>query len=351
MAELAAPAVGDWDFPRGTASIELMTRFAAGRGLAADRLLAATTLSPDLLADPAVQVDARQELAVVRALAGLDGADATALDLGCRYRVTTFGIFGFACISSPTLRDAMVFALRYFDLSFAFCIPHVVVGAGHLTLELDDSRVPADVARFLVLRDLAAIFTVMRDLLPEIALEDLSFRHESSTADPYLAAFGVRPRFGADACRATLDPALLARPLPQANDQTVAVCAAQCEVLVARKRQRSGISQQVRERLVRLGGVDAGMDEIARQLTLSTRTLRRRLTEAGTSYRALVDEVRQALAEELLDLGVLSVEDVAYRLGYAEASSFIYAFKRWTGMTPAAFARRFRAARRAPPGR
>jgi AraC-like DNA-binding protein len=351
MAELAAPAVGDWDFPRGTASIELMTRFAAERGLPAGKLLAATTLTPDLLADPAAGVDARQELAVVRALAGLDGSDAAALELGRRYRVTTFGIFGFACISSPTLRDAMLFALRYFDLSFAFCIPHVVLGADRLTLELDDSRVPADVARFLVLRDLTAIFAVMRDLLPEIALEELTFRHETATPEEYRAAFGVLPRFGADACRATLDPALLSRPLPQANDQTVALCAAQCETLVARRRQRSGIAQLVRERLVRLGGVDAGMDEIAGQLTLSTRTLRRRLTEAGTSYRALVDEVRQTLAEELLDTGVLSVEDVAYRLGYAEASSFIHAFKRWTGMTPAAFARRFRAARRGPPGR
>ncbi|MDX3194054.1 AraC family transcriptional regulator [Streptomyces sp. MN03-5084-2B] len=351
MAELAAPAVGDWDFPRGTASIELMTRFAAERGLPAGRLLTNTTLTPELLADPSVQVDARQELAVVRALAGLDGSDATALELGCRYRVTTFGIFGFACISSPTLRDAMLFALRYFDLSFAFCIPHVVLGADRLTLELDDSRVPADVARFLVLRDLAAIFAVLRDLLPGTALDELTFRHEPATPEAYRAAFGVRPRFGADACRATLDPALLSRPLPQANDQTVALCAAQCEALVTRRRERSGISQQVRERLVRLGGVDAGMDEVARRLTLSTRTLRRRLTEAGTSYRALVDEVRQTLAEELLDTGVLSVEDVAYRLGYAEASSFIHAFKRWTGMTPAAFARRFRAARRGPPGR
>jgi AraC-like DNA-binding protein len=351
MAEFAAPAVGDWDFPRGTASIELMTRFAADRGLSAERLLAVTSLTPELLADPGAQVDARQELAAVRALVALDGSDAAALELGQRYRVTTFGIFGFACISSPTLRDAMLFALRYFDLSFAFCIPHVVADGDRITLELDDSRVPADVARFLVLRDLSAIFSVMRDLLPEIALDDLGFRHDESTVDAYVTAFGLVPRFGADACRATLDPAFLGRPLPQANEQTVALCAAHCETLVARKRQRSGISQQVRERLVRLGGVDAGMDEIARQLTLSTRTLRRRLAEAGTSYRALVDEVRQALAEELLDTGVLSVEDVAYRLGYAEASSFIYAFKRWTGMTPAAFARRFRAARQAPPGR
>jgi AraC-like DNA-binding protein len=63
------------------------------------------------------------------------------------------------------------------------------------------------------------------------------------------------------------------------------------------------------------------------------------LEEAGTSYRALLDEVRRALAEELLVATPLSVDDVAIRLGYAEATPFIYAFKRWTGVTPAAYRR------------
>ena len=72
---------------------------------------------------------------------------------------------------------------------------------------------------------------------------------------------------------------------------------------------------------------------------MSPRTLRRKLTEAGTSYRALQDEVRQALAEELLSTGALTVSDVALRLGYAEAASFIRAFKRWTGRTPSAYLR------------
>lgn len=342
MAELALPAVRDWDFPRGTASVLLMTRFAEERGV-----LLSGGLTEGELSDPRHQIDARQELAVVRALVeALGGDDDVALALGSRYRVTTFGIFGFACISSPTLRDAMLFALRYLDLSFTFCIPHVRAEPAGLVLEMDEERVPADVARFLLLRDLGAIFTVMRDLLPGITLDALAFRHlESSTVDAYVKVFGIRPEFGAGAHRAVLDPALLDRRLPQANEQTVALCAAQCDELVARRRHRTGVPQQVREQLVRLGGADAGMDEIARRLAFSPRTLRRRLTEAGTGYRTLVDEVRRALAEELLDTGALSVDDVALRLGYAEASSFIHAFKRWTGLTPAAYARRSRRGR------
>lgn len=313
MAEIAVPAVRDWDFPRSAASILLISQFAAERGAGPDDVLRGTALTSGQLLDPAVQVDARQELAVIRNVAGrLGDEDTVALALGRRYHVTTFGIFGFACISSPTLRDAMAFALRYLDLSFTFCIPHIAVDGEKISLTLNDERVPGNVARFLALRDLSAIYTVMRDLLPSVKLRTLSWRHgKPATIESYVDVFGVRPQFGADTNMATLDLAYLDHPLPQANEHTVAICEAQCRELVAR------------------------------ELNLSARTLRRRLTEAGTSYRALVDEVRQTLAEEMLGIGALSVEDVAIRLGYAEASSFIYAFKRWKGVTPAAYVRRF----------
>jgi AraC-like DNA-binding protein len=339
--------VADWDFPRSPASILLISRFAEERG--AGNVLYGVTLTEEDLRDPELQIDARQELAVVRNLAHALGYRAeAAIALGSRYHVTTFGIFGFACISSPTLREAMQLSLRYLDLSFTFSIPHVTVDEQRVALTLDDERVPVDVASFLVLRDLAAICTMMRDLLPDITLDSVRFRHpEPSTVDAYLAAFGLRPEFSCPANVSTLDISWLDRPLPQANEHTVALCEAQCRELVARRRARSGISHEVRERLIRVGGADTGMDAVARELNMSPRTLRRRLEEAGTSYRSLVDEVRETLAEELLDTGALSVEDVAIRLGYAEASSFIYAFRRWKGITPAAYARRH-PVRRAP---
>jgi AraC-like DNA-binding protein len=348
MAELAVPAIRDWDYPRTAASILLMTRFGEEHGAAG--LLRGTSLAPDQLRDPGLQVDARQELAVVRNLVHeVGGGGEIAMELGSRYQLTTFGIFGFACISSPTLRDAMAFALRYLDLSFTFCIPHVVLDTEKISMILHDERVPGDVADFLVLRDLSAIFTVMRDLLPEISFRTMAFRRVNlSTVDSYVNFFGVAPSFAAEENVVTLDLDFLDLRLPQANEQTVAICEDQCRELVTRKRARTGIPHDVRERLVRVGGVDAGMDVVARELAMSPRTLRRRLAEAGTSYRALVDEVRQALAEEMLATGALSVDDVAIRLGYAEASSFIYAFKRWKGITPAAFARR--ASPRGPSG-
>ena len=78
----------------------------------------------------------------------------------------------------------------------------------------------------------------------------------------------------------------------------------------------------------------APMSGVAAALGVSDRTLRRRLAADGTSYQRLLDDVRESLAVELLGTGRLRVQDVAVRLGYAEASSFILAFRRWTGRTP-----------------
>lgn len=72
-------------------------------------------------------------------------------------------------------------------------------------------------------------------------------------------------------------------------------------------------------------------------LQLSERTLRRRLAEEGTSLGALLDEVREKLAEELLVTGGSPVAQVAQRLGYLELSSFSQAFRRWKGMGPQAY--------------
>jgi AraC-like DNA-binding protein len=69
-------------------------------------------------------------------------------------------------------------------------------------------------------------------------------------------------------------------------------------------------------------------------MAVAERTLRRQLAAEGTSYQRLLDEVRVSLADRLLGTGTLTVTQVAQRLGYAEAASFIHAHRRWHGVTP-----------------
>lgn len=104
------------------------------------------------------------------------------------------------------------------------------------------------------------------------------------------------------------------------------------------RRVESSTLESVRARiLAAFRDGNPGLEQIARQLHMSPRTLRRRLEDEGVSFRALRDRLREERARELLMDPKLVIGEVAHRLGFAEASAFHRAFKRWTGLTPAEY--------------
>ena len=89
--------------------------------------------------------------------------------------------------------------------------------------------------------------------------------------------------------------------------------------------------------IIGVGGMGPTARLMAELVETSPRTLHRRLTEGGTSYRKLLDEVRLERAAERLSRDEVSVKELAYELGYSGPNNFIRAFKRLTGRTPVAF--------------
>ena len=75
------------------------------------------------------------------------------------------------------------------------------------------------------------------------------------------------------------------------------------------------------------------MTAVAAQLGLQERTLRRRLAAESTSYDAIVDDVRRRLAVEYLQMTRMSVDDVAWKVGFSDSSNLRRAIRRWTGKT------------------
>ena len=130
----------------------------------------------------------------------------------------------------------------------------------------------------------------------------------------------------------------LGKNSPLADANTARKIEQQCRDLLERRLSRVGVAGQVRSRLLHNPGELPSMPTIADELHIDQRTLRRRLAAEGTSYRALLDEVRRQLALELLQQD-LSVEEISRHLGYAETANFTHAFKRWEGTAPSYFRR------------
>ena len=86
---------------------------------------------------------------------------------------------------------------------------------------------------------------------------------------------------------------------------------------------------------MRSGNARLSIDQVAGALQLSVRTLRRRLSEEGTSFRELCERVRVQMAQNLLAERGMTVAAAAERLGFSDARTFRRAFKRWLGQIPA----------------
>ncbi|UUW88028.1 AraC family transcriptional regulator [Pimelobacter simplex] len=332
-------ATRDWDFPRYVAGTALLVALGSARGLDPALLLRGTGLGARDVADHRREVTAAQELRVVRNLLAADPR-VTGAEAGAAYHASTFGPLGFALLSSPTLGDAANLALRFIDLSFSFTPLSAVVEDGAVVVTGDEHAVPPDVRAFVVERDLAAIWTVLREICggaPRLNAVGLPFpAPDDDAAAGRRAAFGVAPRWASRSATLRFDASWLDLRLPQANAHAFALAESLCLDLVSprRDRRRHGIAEEVRILVAQRLEDGAPMAAVAAALGLSERSLRRRLQDAGMSYRTLLDEVRALAAERLLADPGLTLDDIAERLGYAEATSLVVAYRRWTGRTP-----------------
>jgi AraC-like DNA-binding protein len=304
-------------------------------------VLAGTSVTQAELDDPQGDVSSADEITMARNLLRRSPQPAgVGVAVGRRINLTNLGMFGFAAMASGTLRELISVGLRFFSLSTLHVSVQLREGPSQCDIVLDPSHLPDDVRRFFVERDIAGIVTTVPAFVhPVLARHAAQIRVELAAEEEYLRPLldtaDIRHvTFGSERSTIRVPRAMLDEPLPQADPHTLAVCVAQCEQILQRRQRQRGLSARVRSELLAAPGQMPGLDGVAAALHLHPRTLRRRLTEEGTSFRALTNDVRATLATELLSQVGLSVEQVARRLGYAETSAFNHAFSRWFGMAP-----------------
>jgi AraC-like DNA-binding protein len=135
--------------------------------------------------------------------------------------------------------------------------------------------------------------------------------------------------FGRAHNRLHIPRAMFDEPLPQADRHTLEMCIAQCDLLMQNGERRRGITALVRTKLFRESGLFPTLPDVAEELDIHPRTLRRRLAEEGTSFRALLNEARSTLAVDLLRNVWLTAEEASKRVGETKVYQFLDKRKRW----------------------
>lgn len=335
------------------AYVQTAVATAQGFGLTPAALCAELGWPADMLEAARDSLAVSDYIALLGAGGRLAGDPVFGLHVGLQARLSTYPFYGLVVCACTTLRGAFAQTRRYEGLAHDLGRSRLDERSGLATYYWDtpwlERCTPAQ-ARHLCDSVLAGILTFVSWLAHErLPVHEIGLPYpepEPAIRAAHAQVFGPAVVYGVPAAYGRFDAALLDRPVPNADGSMLKVLQRHAdELLAARLRETSEpriVSDVRREVAAQLANDRARVDDVAAALALSTRTLQRKLAEAGTNFQAVHDAARQALAEELLRDSRLNLTDVAFMLGYREQSSFNRACREWFGNTPARTRERLR---------
>ncbi|ATB39744.1 AraC family transcriptional regulator [Cystobacter fuscus] len=305
-------------------------------GLDVRPLLAGLDIPEAALTDLDGRVPLERYVALWKAASAHATSAPLGLVVGREHRPEYGGVLMYLLGHSATLEDGLTRVRRHQRLAHELFIPERVRDGDvvHFQREL-----PPAIAEVGALAEMLVMMwlTTARQLTGRDGWpREIEFQHACAfEPSVYSEAFHCPVRFERPRTRVSADPSVLDIPLRHADALLCAHLERHAAALLERVPGEEPLAHRVRGLLrEELRGGDPSQERIARGLALGTRTLQRRLKDEGVAFNDLLDELRRELCLMHLKDQSLSVQQVAFLLGYAEPSGFYRAFRRWTGTTP-----------------
>jgi AraC-like DNA-binding protein len=312
--------------------IELAARW----NVPADALVRGLPVDLDALRDPTTRVPLAVAGEVMLRALRLTGEPALPLYVGWQMRLSSHGFLGFAAMTAGTVREAIELAVRFTS------IRTTALGLGFYVEKDTASLVIEERAPLGALREFTVLSLLVGLWQLGCALTGRTLEGTAECAFPAPDYIGKVPfagalvKFDRPANRLVFAAKLLDTPLTTADPVATQLARAQCERELAAIVD-AGFPGRVRAAIARRSDGVPSLAEVARELHVSTRTLKRKLADRGTTFSAILDDVRRQRALLLLDDRALSIGEIAGKLGYSEVPNFTRAFRKWTGTTPGAY--------------
>ncbi len=269
------------------------------------------------------------------------------LKVGGALPLQAMNVVALLVMQSASLRQALALSIRYQSL---------VSNSGRLrarplpdALRVDYQVTPCPVAMHASQIDsvFAGYLSLLRHCAPpgvrprRVALPAPDLRLRSA----YEAAFGCQVVLGAAQACFEFDHAALDRPFLAADPHLLQIAQARADEMLRSQGHAESLVDHVQAALMAqgLGAVDCA--QVARALGMSTRTLQRRLSAAGTNFRQQAEAARMNEALRLLANAALPLSSLCDRLGYAEPSALSHAIRSYWGASPSALRAELRARR------
>lgn len=305
-------------------------------GIRLSAVLNGAGLSPDCFEQPRVLVTTEEFFALWRTIGTLSADPSIGLTLGTESRREYFDPVTLAALSSSSFGEAISQVARYKQLS---CPEEICQYTSRDEWSIQFRWLLASDTEPPVLTDLcfAWLLNIARHGTgTRISPLRIELMRPSAYARAIEKHFGCSVRFNAQRNALVFHATDAALPFITRNAELLAMLAPQLDEELRQHRGQETFPEHVRASIQKkLAGRRPKMQEIARELHISARTLQRRLQEFGSSFQQVMEEARHQLARHYLSNPELELNEAAYLLGYEDSGSFIRAFRTWEGTPPA----------------
>jgi AraC-like DNA-binding protein len=315
----------------------LVLQYAESRQVEPNAVMHGTGLSSADLEDDDTWISYRQATQIIDNALRLTDNPALGLEVGAREELDAFGILGYAMLSSSTLAEALEVGEKYQRTAQTLCDVKLEEGDGHMAIKAAPHFVlPTHQYRFAIEELFSGIMNIIRIFSGKaIGPDEVHLAYaEPDYTEAYLQFFSCPVVFDSLENSMVLSRKVLELPIMQANKFNARMSEKLCQEIMHKYIGEEGLTTRIRHIILQVPGEFPDEEAVAAELALSARSLRRKLGELGTSYRNLREQVRSDLAQQYLRNSSLSVDQVAYLLGYTETTNFRRAFKRWLGVSP-----------------
>jgi len=295
--------------------------------------------------DPSAYIDISTELAILNDLVDFIPTDDAGISVGAIVSLAGYGALGMLLMSCETPFQATQIGVKYQKLTYLYGELSLKIFSDTSALCYLPHQLPEKVQRFIIDRDISGTYRLIEDLRTYmnlvIGMTELWLPYpKPNNATLIEKRYNCPIIYGQPEARFYIANDDLQRPFPSANKIACGLYASQCDQLLEKLLGSDDkLSPSVKNHLSLFHNNYPNAVQVADTLGFSERTLRRKLKKEGSSFQAIIDDTKYEKAQLYLKQGKESIDEIALKLGYKEAASFIRAFQRWSGMTPAKFRR------------
>jgi|GEM_PF-348094 len=345
MRKLRAETAIEVEPPVGSSlgyGLDALARELLDQGVDRRRWLEASGFESSERHDAEQLFDHARRVALLRNAERLAPRPDTGLRAGARQRISDFGLFGYALVTSRTVGEAFEFGLDQLELAGPVLRITFEIRGDEGVLRSHDAHSLGSALPFVAEFWRSSMSTLLGYVVgAPFPSSAMYFPYEAPAhAAAYRETFRCPIHFASDVMEWHFDAAVLEQPCPEASDATARVCQDFCERIVSSGVGETRLARDVRRLCLVRQGYASTAPEIAKMLGLSLRTFYRRLRDDGLRFQQLVDETRLSVAVEYLESTRIPVDEIGRRLGFEDASNFRKAFRRWAGCAPSEIRRR-----------